>query len=331
MLKKIFFSVLVIVLLLFLGIGILVTFQLREMRPVYTGEHRVDGLHGQVDVCWDSSGVIHIRGDNTSDVIFASGYAAAKERLWQMEMTRRVATGTLSEVFGDTTLNIDRLFLTLGIDSLTDKLYSNLSAESKLWLQQYARGINAYLDEIGDDYPLEFVLMRIRPRHWSPQDCLLQNRLMAWFLNFNWKADLLYWQLSVQLPHEKFQQIMPVWDNAPDIIPAEGMKALYQKLWQTDRQVRQILQLPSGGWGSNNWVVAPSKSRSGHALLANDPHLPLQLPSVWIEMELSAPDFHCAGFSFPGTPGIIIGRNDSIAWGVTNGMIDDSDYFLENA
>lgn len=318
-----------IFILLFLAVGLFIIFQVHQMKPDYSGDTQLPELHSAVKIIWDDNGVIHIEGKTVDDVVIASGYASAKERLWQMEMVRRVAKGQLSEIFGETTVDFDKLFLTLNLDSITIRNYQRISAESKEWLHNYAAGINAFLRETGNDLPIEFMLMGFKPAPWTAEDCLLQNRLMAWLLNFNWRADFLYWQLASKLTTEKMQEIMPQWKNYPNILPDYSTTKYFQRLTNIHLQMREILNLSSGLWGSNSWVVSPQKMRNGKAWLANDPHLSLQLPSIWIEMHLKADNFEVMGFALPGSPGIVIGRNNFIAWGLTNGMIDDSDLFLE--
>lgn len=328
-LKKILRWILAILLIVGIIFGSFICVQYNKLKPDYSGSFKLPGISGTTLVAWDSSGVVHIQGGSTDDVIFASGFAAAKERLWQMELSRRVAKGQLSEIFGNKTLKIDKMFLTLGIDSITQVLYQKISLDSRRWLQQYAAGVNAYLKTMGDELPIEFILMKFKPRAWTPQDCLLQNRLMAWFLNFNWKADLLYWQLLDRLPRNKFNEIWPKWSRYPDILSLKKPNGNLSRLLRIDQEAREIVGLTYANWGSNNWVIAPARTGKGFALLANDPHLAFQFPGIWIEMHLKSKHLNVAGFAFPGTPGIVIGRNEKIAWGLTNGMIDDSDFFIE--
>ncbi len=327
--RRIILGVLAFLIITGLILGIFVCIQIEKLKPVYEATYTLKELENPVSIRRDSTGVIHIKSKNVQDVIFASGFATAQERLWQMELMRRAATGRLSEIFGDTTVQIDKLFLTLGLDSLTSSLFRTISPESRSWLEQYAKGINACLREMGNDLPIEFILMKIKPREWSPQDCLLQNRLMAWVLNFNWKADFLYWQLSRILPHEKFIEIWPQRRKYPDIIPGPATRGISHEIMRISRQLCKLTGLEGTPTGSNNWVISPRKSATGSAMLANDPHLLIQFPSIWIELHLMADNFNLAGFALPGTPGIVIGRNDNIAWGIANGMIDDSDYFIE--
>jgi penicillin amidase len=326
---KIFLGILLILVFIIISFGIFVLIQVRQMKPDYQDNYQIEGITNPVNISWDSLGVIHISGETTSDVIFASGYASAHERLWQMEMTRRVAKGRLSEIFGEQTVELDKLFRTIGLDSLAQYQYKQLSQESQLWLREYAKGINAFIKQTGNNLPLEFILVGMKPEAWTPEDCLLQNRLMAWFLNFNWKADLLYWALYSKLPQDKFMEIWPRSENYPTIAKIQGIQPILDKLMYTNLLASNYLNFDITAAGSNSWVIGPQKSKSGFALLANDPHLMLQIPSLWIEMQLKSNNLNVAGFSLPGSPGIIIGRNESISWGLTNGMVDDCDYFVE--
>ena len=329
MYKKIIYGIFIGILILIVAVSSFIFIQLNQLKPEYEGNVHLPQITNPVTITWDSSGVVHIRGDNIDDVIFASGFVAAKERLWQMELMRRMGKGELSEVFGDTTVKIDKLFLTLGIDEWAGENYKYLSPESKQWLNQYTNGINAYLEQVGDDLPIEFILMKVKPKEWIPKECLLINRLMAWFLNFNWKADFLYWQLYSRLPAAKFKQVLPEWGDNPSIIKAKELASIAGEMSDISYQIQQILGYYPGLAGSNNWVISPQLSQSGFAMLANDPHLGLTLPSVWMEMHLQTSQLNVAGFGFPGAPGIVIGRNTNIAWGETNGMVDDCDYFVE--
>ena len=329
MFRRILFFVVGGFFILFSILSIFIWVQYQQLKPEYSEKIVLPGISEEVKVSWDSSGVIHIDGDDETDVIFASGYVSAQERLWQMELMRRLAKGKLSEIFGAETVEIDKLSLMLGLDSLSYRNYENISEESRRWLDAYAEGINAYLDRIGDDLPIEFILMNFKPEKWSPQDCMLQNRLMAWFLNFNWKADVLYGTLASHLPQEKFREIWPGWSEYPHIMTGTASGRLIGHYNQIQETLHQILGVNSLYAGSNSWVIAPKMSQSGSAMLANDPHLQIQFPSLWLEMRLTTSEFEVSGFSLPGSPGIIIGKNKYFAWGLTNGMIDDCDYFIE--
>jgi penicillin amidase len=329
MIKKFVLGLIGVLFLLLLVVAVFVLIQVNQLKPDYRDNFQIKELNKPVKISWDQSGVIHIEGESVADVVLASGYVTAEERLWQMEVMRRAAKGQLSEIFGDTTLNIDKFFLTLSLDSITHRNYLQISADSRDWLDWYSAGINAYLTAVGNDLPIEFILMGVKPALWSSEDCLLPDRLVAWLLNINWVADFFYWQLSSIISPEKIKEILPQGNNYPEIIPSPRFYRSMEGLIEINRHLNQILGLGYSMGGSNSWVVSPQKTADKKAWLANDPHLSLQLPSLWIELHLKAGLFEVMGFSLPGSPGIIIGRNNSLAWGLTNAMIDDSDLFLE--
>ncbi len=305
--------------------------QYETLKPSYGKNENIPGIFPRVAVGRDSSGVIHLEAANEKDLITAMGYEVASERLWQMDLLRRIGQGRLSEVFGDTTLNVDRLFLTLGLDSIAARNWKQASPKSRQWLQWYATGVNAYLNKVGKNLPIEFQLLRFKPDAWRPQDALIIQRVFAWILNFSWKTDFIYNALQEKLSARLFRSILPVYGAFPNIVKTGSFSKgrVLPKFFQLDAQFREFFRLPPTGWGSNSWAISGEISQSGKALLANDPHLELRLPSVWIELQLKCPVLNVSGFSIPGTPGIVIGRNDSLAWGLTNGMVDDSDYFIE--
>jgi len=328
--KKIVWGSITIVAIILLFIIFFFWLQYGKLKPNYTENRILTNLQDTVSVFIDSSGVYHIQAANEEDLIRAQGYCEASERLWQMEMTRRIGLGKLSEVFGDTTLKIDRLFRTLDFATLIDRLYRNASPESKNWMQWYVEGVNQYIRESEDNLPIEFQLLRFKPELWKPAETFLVQRILAWILNYNWKTDFLYWVLQQKVSSSRFKDILPRWGNFPTIINLSAPeKAFFYDLWEIDSQFRSLLKFPISNWGSNSWVVSGDKTATGKPILANDPHLGLTLPSIWFEVVLESPEFRVAGFSIPGSPGIVIGRNENIAWGLTNGMIDDSDYFIE--
>ncbi|GAB4331062.1 MAG: penicillin acylase family protein [Calditrichia bacterium] len=313
-------------LIVLLGIGTFVFLQIQKLRPVYETEVEIPDLTDTVNVYWDSTGVPHIEAENEHDLLIAAGYVTARERLFQMEMTRRMASGRLSEIIGPPTVKFDKFFRTLGLDSLAIELYNDSSEESRQWCNWYAQGINAFINE--GNWPVEFSILDISPQRWRPSDCWLPARLMAWFMNFSWKGDWLYGELHRVLPEALFREILPRWESGPDILTKTEHLSSMSEIIQMERDARKFLHWPDGPIGSNNWVVSPALNEGRGAVLANDPHLHLQFPPVWFEMHWKSPQLQAAGFSLPGSPGIVIGRNNHLAWGVTNGMIDDCDLFL---
>ncbi len=317
------------------GVAIIITvflyLQYRELKPDYTRDYFFPGLNAPVAVDIDSFGVAHLRGQSESDVIKAQGFYVAMERLWQMERVRRTGSGRLSEVFGDTTVKIDRLFRWIDLEGLSDRLYQQASLESRQWMEWFAQGVNAYLQTAGDELPLEFQLLQIKPDPWLPQHSILIERVMAWILNISWRSDYLYFVLQQKLDPALMQELLPKRSAYHPMIMQnlQHYEPLLKELYRSHQQLSHFWGIPQTGFGSNNWVISGKLARKGKPLLANDPHLFLTIPPIWIELTLQCPQWEVAGFALPGTPGVVIGRNRYYAWGMTNAMVDDADFFLE--
>ena len=328
--KKILIAVLVLILAVLIVSMVASYLSFRKSLPKTKGEAFVPGLKEPVEIYRDEYGVPHIFAQNDHDLYFAAGYAIAQDRLWQLEMIRRAADGRLSEVFGDTTLSTDRFLLTLGFKRIAGELYPRLSETSRRIMRAYTDGINAFIDTHRGKYPMEFMLLRFDPQPWDPEDCVAFSRLMAWELSLAWDTELLAGELANQLGVGKALQLLAdYWPREwPSIV--ETPPELFRQFRAVENQLHALL----GGFvlpqGSNNWVVSGKKSETGKPLLANDPHLLLTNPSRWYMIHLIAPGVDVAGFTLPGSPAVVIGFNRAIAWGFTNAMTDDADfYFLQ--
>jgi len=289
-----------------------------------------------VEVYRDAWGVPHIYASSLEDLYFAQGYVHAQDRLWQMEFQRRVGHGRLSEVLGEATLDTDRFLRTIGTGRAAQRDVEALSPDSRKYLEAYARGVTAYIDQHRGQLPLEFVILGFEPAPWQLADTLVWAKMMAWNLSGNWESELLRARLIQALGEEKTAELVPHYPTAgPFIVPPEVKR--YGSLGTPDlsayhAMVQSIGLAPglSAGLGSNNWVVAGSRTTTGKPLLANDPHLGIQMPSIWYEIGLHAPGMNVVGSSLPGAPGVIIGHNDRIAWGVTNVGPDVQDLYIEH-
>lgn len=328
-------------------IGIAAFFILRHLVtksfPVVDGKLHVEGLEEPVTIYRDEYGVPHIIAQNEHDLFFAQGYVHAQDRLWQIDIMRRAGEGRLSEVFGSSTLSYDKLFKTIGIQRIAEKLESQLHPESQQILQAYSDGINAFIHSHRGNYPIEFDMLNYVPEDWQPVHTLIVSRMMAWELNLSWYVDLTLGELVDKFGEEKAAEIFPTYpEHAPVIVPKELLKAsphfggLNKKIafggtefLRTDKSFRKFFGMLGMHIGSNAWAVSGKKSASGFAMLANDPHLGLSEPSKWYEMHLKGGSLDVAGVSLLGAPGIIIGHNHFIAWGMTNVMADDADFFIE--
>lgn len=299
--------------------------------PTTEGTITVAGIQRPVEISRDPYGVPHIFAGSALDAWFGAGFVQAQDRLWQMDLVRRAGQGRLAEILGSEALPIDRMFRTIGIRRIAEQTVPLLDEETRGALEAYAAGVNAAIKEHQGRFPLEFDMLGYEPEPWRPEHTLLLSKLMAWELNTSRWIDITYGFLAQRFGEQRARELYPDWPagapvtvrsgTAADLIPEEFLKA--------DALYRSVLGPSDDGSGSNAWVVGPSKSITGNAVLANDPHLLFTTPARWYEMHLSCPDFDVIGVSLPGVPFVVIGRNRHIAWGMTSAMIDDVDYYVE--
>ncbi len=318
-----------------LGLGLLLVLllalsgylYLRSFLPQEEGRIALKGLSAPVEVVRDGKGVVRIRAATLRDLFFAQGFVHAQERLWQMEFQRRVGQGRLSEVLGEATLPQDRFLRTWGFYRAARSAYERLYPEEKEAVDAYAAGVNAFLAS-GASLPLEFRLLGFRPEPWTGPDVLVWAKMMSYDLSGNWEEELKRHRLLARgVSPERLLELMPPYpEDAPTVLRAEDLR-LPLKREEAPSALLQVAP-PRFVEASNNWVVAGSRTATGKPFLANDPHLALQAPSLWFLMALEAPGLRAMGASLPGLPGIVIGRNDRIAWGVTNVGADVEDLYL---
>ena len=289
-------------------------------------------LQSPVTVYRDEHGVPQIYADNRHDLFFAQGYVQAQDRLFQMDFQRRVGTGTLSEVLGEATLETDRFLRTLGTNRAAAKDLEVMSEETLSDLQAYADGVNAFISANQDSLPLEFRILGYKPQPWEPLHSVVWGKMMAWNLGGNWETELMRARLIDKMGAEMTADLLPHYPlSGPFIIPPEvksyaGLDAIdFDKVMA----VKSLLKATDPDIGSNNWVVAGSRTTTGKPLVANDPHLGMQIPSIWYLVGLHGGGLDVVGASLAGAPGVVIGHNDRIAWGVTNVGPDVQDLFLE--
>ena len=305
---------------------------LRKSMTQEKGKIAVSGLRAPVHVYRDSYGIPHILAANDHDLYMASGFVTAQDRLWQLEMIRLAVRGELSTMLGDTSRNIDRLMKTMEFFQMGQKIVEHASEKSREVLSAYADGINQFIRYSKGKYPVEFVLLNWKPHEWTPADVAAYGRVMSWELSFawfvEWTAQEIRSKLGDSRANELFSDYLPSWPTilSPKDIKIAGNLDFFRK---ANSDLRTILDMRGNFFGSNNWVVSGKKSKTGKPLLANDPHLPLANPSVWYAMQLVAPGVNVTGFSLSGAPGIVIGHNTHVAWGFTNVMADDADFYIE--
>ena len=298
---------------------------LRGSLPQVDGEVVVPRLGAPVTIVRDRWAIPHIEASSLRDASFALGFVHAQDRLWQMEFQRRLGAGRLAEILGAGGLRSDRFMRTLGLYRLAEASLAHLEDDTVAWLQAYADGVNAFLDTRTGPLPPEFLILRhgeLEP--WRPADSLVWLRVLALDLATNYRDELMRARLARRLSAEQIADVWPTYPESAPITLLELARAL-----PSDELAAVLPPAAPEGVGSNAWVVAPGRSTTGGALLANDPHLGLQAPGVWYLAHLVTPGLELVGATLPGIPAVVLGHNGTIAWGFTNTGADTQDLFIE--
>lgn len=296
----------------------------------------LEGLEAPVTVYYDELDIPHIFAENDRDLHFVQGYITARDRLWQMDFFSRLVYGRLSEVLGERALDFDRGNRRIGLRDMTEQLYEVIQKDRELAaiLQAYSDGVNSYLNQLKRaDHPIEFKLLNYEPEAWTPEKSCIAYAMLSNTLSKG-DADLENTNALSILGRTWFDLLFPEQlGNLSPVIPT-GTRWNFSPIPVTKPNVNyplvatpNTLEKPHPLNGSNNFVVAGSKSKSGHVLLANEPDLELTLPSIWYAAHLHSPAKNVMGVTVPGTPVLLIGFNDSIAWGVTNSPRDQVDWY----
>ena len=298
--------------------------------PDADGDLTASGIAAPLEITRDRHGVPHVEAKSRDDALFGLGYAHAEDRLWQMEVSRRVGAGRLSEVLGRRALALDRIMRVLGTYRSAQRNYASLDPGTRRALDSYAAGVNGFIatrDMLRRPLPPEFILLGVRPEPWMPEDSLVCGKTMAFDLSVNMREELLRAHLAQILAPDQVADIYPSYPH-PDSHELGSLTDLYASMpW--DAAWRALDRRGNQESGSNNWVVAGGRSATGKPILANDPHLRLVAPSVWYLAHVSAPGINVIGATLPGIPAVILGRNDRLAWGSTNTYGDVQDVFVE--
>lgn len=299
---------------------------LRRPLPQTDGELTLEGLLDEVEVIRDRRGVPHIYAETAHDLFFAQGFVHAQDRLWQMDFQRRLAAGCLSEVLGERTLDIDQWMRVLGLRRQAEADLDAVSDEARRSLEAYAKGVNRFI-ETTPGLPVEFALLRYEPAPWTPMDSLSWAKMMAFGLSGDWDSKIIRARLFSRL--EPMHALLLEGGYPPDS-PAIVPGVDYASFGESGLRRKPMPDPFSGDLGaSNSWVVDGSRSATGKPLLANDPHLLMEIPGIWYENHLVGSGFNVVGASLPGAPAVLIGHNERIAWGFTAGMADVQDLYIE--
>jgi len=292
-------------------------------------------LSAPVDVRWDEWGVPHLKGASGRDLAAVQGYLHANDRMMQMELGRRMVAGRLAEVAGEAAIASDIRMRTLRLRRTAELWWDSSGPEARQWLEAYAAGVNAWLEERGADLPPGLGILRIEPEPWTPVDSLGFTLLMAYDLSF-WQGHPEEYRYDWLRRHgtEGVRDLVGDEDlhlpaaivemaaretRGPEVSPAEDVES----------NPARSQDAVDGPPGSNSWALGLSRSVEGKMLVANDPHLGYRLPGVWYEVQMRAPDYEVMGMSLPGLPGVVIGQSRWLGWALTNVMLDDHDIFFE--
>jgi penicillin amidase len=334
----------VVILIVVLGAGGFGIYTVRRSFPRTSGTLSVPSLQAEVEVIRDEHGITHIYAANAHDLFLAQGYVHAQDRFYQMDFWRHQTAGRLSELYGEGTADIDAFLRTLGWRRIAEQEYAMADEAAKAVLDAYAEGVNAYLEGRSTGaLSLEYSVLGLTglsnytPEPWHPADTLAWGKAMAWDLGGNLNEEIDRALLLQAIGPERTEDYMPLFgEDLPTILPnpalgATPLETLHGQLAQVDGMMGERFE----GLGSNNWVVAGSRTATGMPLLANDPHLGFAIPGIWYEVGLhcqpvsAACPYDVRGFSFAGVPAIIIGHNARIAWGFTNVDPDVQDLYIE--
>jgi penicillin amidase len=310
----------------------------------FSADLKFPGLKGKANVYFDERLVPHVFADNDDDAYFIQGYLHAKFRLWQMEFQTLATAGRISEVIGDRAINYDREQRRMGLTFAAENMVKAMEAnpQTRSAVNSYTAGVNAWISHLTEsELPVEYKLLDYKPEQWSNlKTALFVKQLTKTLAGYGYGNDFQYTSLLSVFSDDEIKILFPyVPDSLSPIIPKGTVypepasvavkpgnsDSAYLK--KTDSLQIFKTDKPVPGIGSNNWAVSGSKTKSGAPILCNDPHLELNFPSIWYELQMHTPSFNAYGSSFPGIPGVVIGFNDSIAFGFTNGGIDVMDFY----
>ncbi len=328
---KLILFVLLLVILVLLGAGWLYKGHiLKKASPTYSGEISLNTLKENVEVYWDSIGVPHIFASNEADLYFITGYISAQERLWQMDLLRRVTTGRLSEIFGKEYTNTDLLLRMLRISEKSRKILETSDSSVINAFQAFSDGVNKYIDDHKDALPPEFFILGYKPESWLPEHSVNLIGYIAWDLNGSWNSEILLHKMAAKLAPDQCRSFIPDYGSTLAVIYPVPIA---QNYWG-DEMLKVSDKLKGLGaqifHGSNNWAVSGTRAANGKPMLANDMHLGYSVPGTWFQIHQVVPGkLDVTGVMVPGQPFVVSGHNQRIAWGLTNVMNDDIDFYKE--
>lgn len=332
---KIFRLVLIsFLVLIFMGIiagGVFVRYSSRKSLPDYNQNLVISSLKDSVEVFRDSTAMPHIYASNEMDLYKAVGYLMAQDRIWQMDLLRRLTTGRLAEILGKDLIETDRLFRSLNFREKSKMALDSSTLKLRNILQAYAEGVNQYLEDHVGKLPPEFSILGYEPEPWEIIHSVNLIVYMSWNLSAGWGSEMTLWKIMQKVDSSLYRELVP--DMSLEEI------YVYPELKDHEEETTAMLRAASDKiselglqvfMASNIWTISGSKTKSGKPILANDMHLGLNIPGIWYQMHQVVPGkLNVSGLVLPGQPFIICGHNEKVAWGMTNVMVDNTDFYLE--
>jgi penicillin amidase len=322
---------LVLVLMGAIAGGVFIRYSSRKALPDYSKDLFLENLKDSVKVYRDGTGMAHVYAEEEMDLYRTVGYLMAQDRMWQMDLLRRLTTGRLSEVLGKEMIETDQLFRALHFTQKSRVIIDSCSEEINNILRAYADGVNEYLQDNRGKLPPEFSILGYEPEAWEPEHSLNLIGYMSWGLTMGWSTEEILFRLQNKLEPELMQELTPELEYYRTYV--------YPELFNKEDEAVALLKSGNGMidklglqvfMASNNWALAPEKSEEGKAILANDMHLELNSPGIWYQMhQVVKGKLNVSGLVLPGQPFIICGHNEDVAWGMTNVMVDNMDFYLE--
>lgn len=326
---KIFKKILISLLILLTITAIICFVYSRYQQPQYAGELVLKNIQKPAEVYFDDYGIPHIFAENQHDVMVALGYVHAQDRLWQMELLRRIAPGRLSEIFGTRALKNDMFFAGLGIEEASTKAIKKLDKNSAPYLMAiaYLDGINQYLEN--GKTPIEFTILGIQKQKFTLQDVYNTFGFMAFSFAMAQKTDPLFTDIRIRLGTKYLEDLGVNYEF--NTTKLQITKSQMQEYAGISKSIADLVDnFPAPPFvGSNSWVIGSTKTKSGKVIFANDPHIEFSQPGTWYEAHVSCPDYEIYGFYVAGTPFPLLGHNHKIAYGLTMFENDDADFFEE--
>ncbi|MBN2814480.1 MAG: penicillin acylase family protein [Bacteroidales bacterium] len=331
-LKRILLGVLMLVALIILTAVVFIRHISRAPLPDYNADVSLQGLYEPVEVYRDSFAIPHVYAKNEHDLYLATGYLLAQDRLWQMDLLRHVTEGRLSEIFGEKYIENDIILRALRFRDKSEKLLRNFDSAHLEVLRAFSEGVNQYIQANKNRLPFEFRVLGYKPELWEPYHTVNMIGYMGWDLKSGW-SEVLLSEIQQTVDSLRYRQLLPdMLRKLPTVYPgATDPKNLSLLLPDQLMHTRMLQELHLDVLhASNNWAVAGDKSVTASPILANDMHLGLNIPGIWYQMhQVVEGKLNVTGLVLPGTPFVICGHNDSIAWGMTNTYVDNVDFYEE--